>query len=59
MKKIEEATRRKIEGAMPFDRVFWVNDREELCHATGYEVFTMGVWWDEYIDSNDEFHLGR
>lgn len=44
---------------MPFDKVFDVNGSEELCHATGYEVFYDNEWWNEYIDSDGEIHLGR
>ena len=44
---------------MPFDKVFYVDGQEELCHATGYEVMIDGVWWNEYVDSNDQTHYGR
>lgn len=44
---------------MPFDRAFDVNGNEELCHATGVEVFINGEWWNEYIDSNEDYHYGR
>ena len=44
---------------MPFDKVFSVNGNEELCHATGYEVFKNGQWWNEYEDSEGELHYGR
>ena len=43
---------------MAFDKVFWVNGNEELCHATGrvvqFEYDT--VWYKEYVDSNGEYH---
>lgn len=50
--------RRELE-TMPFDHVFQVNGNEELCHATGYEVFLHGQWWNEYEDSNWDLHYGR
>jgi hypothetical protein len=40
---------------MPFDHEF----NGELCHATGYEVFLHGEWWNEYEDSEGELHYGR
>lgn len=46
--------RRKL-NEMPFDKVFdGVN-----CHATGYEVFDNGEWWNEYEDSEGGLHYGR
>lgn len=44
---------------MPFDKAFDVDGNSELCHATGMEVQINGEWWNEYIDSNGEFHYGR
>ena len=44
---------------IPFDRRFWVDGNEELCHATGYEVKIDGQWWNEYVDYNEVFHYGR
>lgn len=44
---------------MPFDKVFDVNGNEELCHATGVEVLINGEWWNEYVDSNEDYHYGR
>lgn len=44
---------------MPFDHVFIVDGNEELCHATGYEMLEDGIWWNEYIDHNGEFHYGN
>lgn len=44
---------------MPFDHTFEVNGREELCHATGMEMFLNGVWWNEYIDSEGNLHYGN
>ena len=50
--------RRRCEK-MPFDHVFWVDGREELCHATGWQVlFEDGIWWNEYIDSTGEYQYG-
>ena len=51
-------------NSMPFDHVFEVDGNEELCHATGYEVCLGNTedpadWWDEFVDSNGEFHYGR
>ena len=55
---------RKKLNIIPFDKNFEVNGNEELCHATGFEVcFEDGEdpadWWNEYIDSNGDFHYGR
>ena len=44
---------------MPYDKVFDVNGNEELCHATGWELYEGGEWWNEYIDSNGDYHYGR
>jgi len=45
---------------MPFDKVFDVNENEELCHATGMEIQDEhGEWWNEYTDSCGNFHYGR
>ena len=44
---------------MPYDKVFFVDGSEESCHATGYEVFVDGEWWNEYIDSTGYCHYGR
>ena len=44
---------------MPFDKVFYVDGKEELCHATGYEVYIAGQWWNEYEDSEGNYHYGR
>lgn len=44
---------------MPYDKAFIVGGNEELCHATGYEVFIENEWWNEYMDSNGEYHYGR
>lgn len=40
---------------MPFDKVFdGIN-----CHATGYEVFIDGEWWNEYEDEDNNLYYGR
>lgn len=44
---------------IPFDKVFSTERGEELCHSTGLEVFMDCEWWNEYIDSEGEFHYGR
>lgn len=40
---------------MPFDMAF----NNELCHATGYEVFDGCEWWNEYEDSDGNLYYGR
>ena len=50
--------KRELE-TMPYDHVFWTSQGEELCHATGYEVCRNGEWWNEYQDSDGEYHYGR
>lgn len=49
--------RRELES-MPFDRVFYTSNGRELCHATGFEVFLDGRWWDEFVGSDGEFYYG-
>ena len=45
---------------MPFDRTFVLEGgREELCHSSGYEVVLCGMWWNEYQDSEGNYHYGR
>lgn len=56
---------------MPFAMMFEIDreGRRELCNSTGYEVYLgngdpnnpkeSGNWWNEYVDSNGEFHYGR
>lgn len=44
---------------IPFDVRFPTGRGEELCHSTGIEVFLNGEWWNEYVDSEGEFHYGR
>jgi hypothetical protein len=44
---------------MPYDKAFDVDGNEELCHTTGFEVLDGGVWWNEYVDSNGDFHYGN
>lgn len=55
--------RRELD-TMPFDHVFYVDGNEQLCHATGYEICDgdpsdPADWWNEYVDSNGDYHLGR
>ena len=45
---------------VPFDKRFYLaNGRDELCHATGDAVKIHGEWWNEYVDSNGDYHYGR
>ena len=44
---------------MPYDKVFYVDGQQVLCHATGYEVLIDGEWWNEYVDPDDQLHYGR
>ena len=56
---IEDGTRRELDS-MPCDHGFWIDeDNYELCHATGYEVAFDDEWWNEYTDSEGDFHYGR
>lgn len=51
---------------MPTDKRFDVIDEngvmrhDVLCHATGYEVFIDGEWWNEYVSPfhDDDFQYG-
>lgn len=58
MKEFKEFDVRKTE-TMPFDHAFEVNGNEELCHATGMEMFISGIWWNEYVDSEGNLHYGN
>lgn len=58
MKQFNEGERHELDR-MPFDRMFSTSHGDELCHATGWEVFHNGEWWDEFIDFDGEIHLGR
>lgn len=40
---MKEGTRRRLDS-MPYDK--------DGVHATGYEVFYLGEWWDEYEDGS-------
>ena len=51
--KGREEIRRELEET-PFDMRF-----NELCHATGYEALIDGCWWNEYIDTEGNFHYGN
>lgn len=55
MKELHEMVERRELDEMPFDKRF----DNELCHATGYEVNIDNEWWNEYIDSEGEYHYGR
>lgn len=56
---IPDGTRRELDR-MPCDHGFWVSEDDyEMCHATGDEVVWDGEWWNEYVDSNGDFHYGR
>ena len=46
---------RRYLDKMPFDARF----NGEMCHATGWEVFRDGEWWNEYIDSEGDLWYGR
>ena len=46
----------KLLEKIPPDKVFNVNGRNELCHATGYKLIKDGETWNEYIDSLGELH---
>ena len=54
--------KRKLEQ-IPFAMAFATkNGNMELCNATGYEVqfeSLPGDWWNEYVDSDGEYHYGR
>ena len=55
----------RVLKVIPFDKAFYLEDgRQELCHATGIEVCmgnpaNLADWWNEYVDSNGEYHYGR
>ena len=40
----------------PYPMVFIVNGYHENCPPTGFKVFLDGLWWDEFIDHNSEYH---
>lgn len=43
-----------------YDRTFQNEEGNiELCHHTGNEVFLMGVWWFEFVDSLGGLHYGN
>lgn len=44
---------------MPSDKMFFTDNGQELCHATGYEALIGGEWWNEYEDTDGELHYGR
>ena len=56
---IPDGTRRELDR-MPCDHGFWIDEEHwEMCHATGDEVVWDGEWWNEYVDSDCNFHYGR
>ena len=56
---VKDGTRRELDS-MPCDHGFWLGeDNYQLCHATGYEESRGGEWWNEYVDSDGDFHYGR
>lgn len=55
---MKEYTTRELNN-MPFDKVFEVDGKNEMCHATGNEVYISGRWWNEYSDSNGDLHYGQ
>ena len=49
---------------MPADKVFYIDGRPEMCHATGFEICDgepedQAAWWNEYQDSKNNYHYGR
>ena len=54
----DNCIRRELEET-PYDHTFIVDNRDEMCHATGYEVLIHGIWWNEYIDSLGDYHYGN
>ncbi len=53
MKRIELNT-------IPYDQGFETRNGWEICVATGYAVYDEATnrWWNEYVDSDGEIHLG-
>lgn len=47
-------SRRELDE-MPFDKDFGYG----LIHATGFEVYRNGEWWNEYQDADGELFYGR
>lgn len=51
-----EKRRRKLKE-VPQDRIFNTEGGgRERCHATGYEMFFSGHWWQEYEGSKGDLH---
>lgn len=56
---VKDGTRRELDR-MPCDHGFGLDEENyQLCHATGYEESHGGEWWNEYVDSDGNFHYGR
>ena len=53
-----ETERRETES-MAFDHVFYTENGEELCRATGYEELIDGTWWEEFVDSEGNLYYGN
>lgn len=64
LNKMDIKQRRELDR-IPFAKSFQVENNEELCNATGFEVLFEGDeddaqnWWLEFVDSNGEYHYGR
>lgn len=59
-REVKVKTKRRKLKVMPFDHGFYTkNGNWELCHATGWEETDDGEWWNEYVDSDGNFHYGR
>lgn len=50
--------KRRESDHITYDRSFYVNGHEELCHHTGYEVYDENckMWFYEFVDHNGEMH---
>ena len=55
---IDIAYDRRVLGSMPYDKVFYVNGKSTLCHATGDEVLLYRngkpEWHDSYTVNDKE-----
>lgn len=38
---------------IPYDIRLESDNNSYLCHATGYEVYCGGIWWNEFQDPAD------
>lgn len=56
---VENGTREWL-TAMPFDKLIQTDHGAVMLHATGWEVFVDGEWYDEYYDPDyDVTYLAR